>query len=289
MIHDFDYYAPKNLKEALTLLEKYKDDGKIICGGQSFLILMKQGLVSPANLVDIKGLTELCYIKSDAKGMKIGATTTHRMIEKSKEMKGAYAVLGEMEKRLASIQTRNWGTIGGNLSHGDPAGDPAPVMMALGATIKLSSINGDRTVPLDKFYRDYFETEMKPGEMLNEVQIPAPKPRTGVAYTKFNIIQSDMATVGVAVGITLAADDTCEDCKIALGAVAPTARRAVEAEKILKGNKITDALLVKAGEAASKETEPISDIYASAEYRAEIVKILVKRVAKEALARAKKS
>jgi aerobic carbon-monoxide dehydrogenase medium subunit len=289
MIKDFEYFAPKKLAEALTLLEKYKDDGKIICGGQSFLILMKQGLVAPEHLIDIKGLTELAYIKTDAKGMKIGATTTHRTIEKSKEMKGAYAILAEMENRLASIQTRNWGTIGGNLSHGDPAGDPAPVLMALGAILKLASINGERTVGLDKFYHDYFETDLKPGEMLKEIEIPSPKARTGVAYQKFNIIQSDMATVGVAVGITLAADDTVEDCKIALGAVAPTARRATEAEAILKGNKITDALLAKAGEAASKHTEPISDIYASAEYRAEIVKIMVRRLAKEAAARAKKS
>lgn len=289
MIKDFEYFAPKKVGEALTLLDKYKDDCKIIAGGQSFLILMKQGLVSPKYLIDIKRLSELDYIKSDAKqGMKIGALTTHRSIEKSPLIKNGYKVLAEMEKRLASIQTRNWGTIGGNLCHGDPAGDPAPVLMVLNATLKISSIKGDRTISIDKFYHDYFETDLQPGELLTEIQIPATKPNTGTAYTKFTIIESDMATVGVAVSITLNKQtETCNDVRIALGAAAPTARRAKQAEETLRGKKITDNLLVNAGEVASNEAEPISDISASEEYRRELIRVLVKRVGKEALARVK--
>lgn len=288
MIKDFEYFAPKTLKEALTLINKYQDECKVIGGGQSLLILMRQGLVAPQYLISIKGLSELSYIKDSKEGLKIGALTTHRAIEKSPVIKKKFSVLAEMEQRLASIQTRNWGTIGGNLCHGDPAGDPMPVLIALKATLTATGLKGERNMPVEDFTLDYFETALKPGELLTEIQLPAPPPRSGAAYTKFNIIESDLATVGVAVSVTLGAGDgVCQDIRIALGASAPTPMRAKKAEAVLKGKKITDALLKEAGKVASTEAEPISDIQASEEYRRELVKILVARVAKEALTRAK--
>ena len=290
MIKDFEHFAPKTLKEALALLAKYGDDCKVICGGQSLLILMRQGLVSPKYMVDIKGIAELSYIKDDKDGLKIGATTTHRAIEKSAVIKKKYPVLAEMETRLASIQTRNWGTIGGNVCHGDPAGDPVPVLIALNATLTVAGAKGKRSMPVEKFCLDYFEVDLKDGELLTEIKLPAPPPRTGTVYSKFNIIESDLATASVAASVTLGAGDgVCQDIRIALGAVAPTAVRAKKAEKVLKGKKITDALLAQAGEVAATETEPISDIYASEEYRLELVKVLVPRMTREALARAKKA
>jgi carbon-monoxide dehydrogenase medium subunit len=290
MIKDFEHFAPKTLKEALALLAKYGDDCKVICGGQSLLILMRQGLVSPKYMVDIKGLDELNYIKDGKDGLKIGATTTHRTIEKSAVIKRKYPVLAEMEKRLASIQTRNWGTIGGNVCHGDPAADPAPVFMVLDATLTVAGAKGTRSIPIDKFCLDYFEVALEPGELLTEIKLPVPPPHTGTVYTKFNIIESDLATASVAVSLTLGSGDgVCQDIRIALGAVAPTAIRAKKAEKVLKGKKITEALLAEAGEAAAKETEPISDIAASEEYRRELVRVLVPRMTREALARAKKA
>jgi carbon-monoxide dehydrogenase medium subunit len=289
MIHDFEHLAPKTLKEAVALLDKYQDDCKVICGGQSLLILMRQGLVAPKYLLDIKGIAELSYIRDEKDGLKIGATTTHRTIEKSAVIKKKYPVLAEMETRLASIQTRNWGTIGGNICHGDPAGDPVPVFMALNATLTVASVKGTRTIPIDEFCLDYFEVALEPGELLAEIALPPVPAKTGTAYTKFNVIESDLATIGVAVSVTLGAGDSCQDIRIALGAAAPTAIRAKKAEAVLKGKKITDALLTQAGEAAAKEAEPISDIYASEEYRRELVKVLVPRMTREAMARAKKA
>jgi carbon-monoxide dehydrogenase medium subunit len=289
MIKDFEHFAPKTLKEALALLAKHSDDCKVICGGQSLLILMRQGLVSPKYMVDIKGLGELNYIKDGKDGLKIGATTTHRAIEKSAVIKRKYPVLAEMEKRLASIQTRNWGTIGGNICHGDPAGDPVPVLMALDASLTLASAKGTRSMSIEEFCLDYFEVALEPGELLTEIKLPVPKPRTGTVYTKFNIIDSDLATASVAASVTLGSGDVCQDIRIAMGAVAPAAIRAKKAEKVLRGKKITEALLAEAGETAAKETEPISDIYASEEYRRELVKVLVPRMTREALARAKKA
>jgi carbon-monoxide dehydrogenase medium subunit len=291
MIRDFEYLSPKTLKEALTLWDKYGDEAKVIAGGQSLLVLMRQGLVAPKYLIDIKGISELSYIKSDAKvGLRIGALTTHRAIEKSPLIRKGFAVLAEMENRLASIQTRNWGTIGGNICHADPAGDPAPVLIALNATLTTASLRGERNMAVEDFALDYFETALEPGELLTEIQAPAAPPHTGTAYSKFNIIQSDLATVGVAVSVTLGSGDgICQDIRIALGAAAPTAMRAKKAEAAVRGKKITDNLLKEAGEIASTEVEPISDIVASEEYRRELVKVMVSRVGKEALARAKQA
>jgi carbon-monoxide dehydrogenase medium subunit len=291
MINDFEYFAPKTLKEALTLLDQYRDDYKIIAGGQSLLIMMRQGLIQPQHLIDIHGLSELNYIKSDTqKRLAIGALTTHRTIEKSPVIGKSFAVLAEMENRLASIQTRNWGSIGGNLCHGDPAGDPAPVLIALNATLTIAGSKGERNMLVEDFFLDYFETALEHGELLTEIQVPAIPPRTGTAYVKFNVIESDMATLGMAVSITLTSKDgNCEDVRIVLGNAAPRPMRAKRAEELLRGKKITDNLLKEAGEIASAETDPISDIHASAEYRHELAKVLVKQVGKEALSRAKKA
>jgi carbon-monoxide dehydrogenase medium subunit len=291
MIRDFEYFSPQTLKEALTLLDEYGEECKVIAGGQSLLILMRQGLVMPEYLIDIKGISELNYIQSDAKqGLRIGALTTHRAIEKSPDMKNGFGILAEMEHRLASIQTRNWGTIGGNICHGDPTGDPASVLIALNATVSMASLKGERNMAVEDFTQDYFETALEPGELLTEIQVPAVPPHTGTAYTKFNVIESDMATVGVAVSVTLdSGDDVCKDVRIALGACAPIPMRAKQAEEVLRGQHMTDDLLKEAGQIASQEADPISDIVASEEYRRELVKVLVKRVGKQAWARAKQA
>jgi carbon-monoxide dehydrogenase medium subunit len=291
MINDFEYFAPKTLKEALKLLDQFRDDYKIIAGGQSLLIMMRQGLIQPGHLIDIKGLSELDYIKSDAKkGLRIGALTTHRSLEKSPVIKKSFGVIAEMERRLASIQTRNWGSIGGNLCHSDPAGDLAPVLIALNATLTIAGIHGERNMLVEDFFVDYFETALEHGELLREIQVPTLLPNTGPAYAKFNVIESDMATVGVAVSITLPSKGgPCQDVRIVLGNCAPKPMRAKQAEELLRGKKITDHLLKEAGEIASTESEPISDIHASAEYRQELLKVLVKRVGHEALSRAEQS
>ncbi|MBA7602111.1 6-hydroxypseudooxynicotine dehydrogenase complex subunit alpha [subsurface metagenome] len=290
MIRDFEYFAPKTVEEALTLLSQYNEESKVIAGGQSLLVLMRQGLVSPKYLIDIKGISALDFINLDKnEGLRIGALTPHRAIEKSPVIRNGFAVLSEMELKLASVQTRNWGTIGGNLCHADPAGDPAPVLIALNGNLKLASLSGERTVAVEDFSTDYFETVLHHGELLTEIQVPNPPPRTGAAYSKFNIIENDMGIVSTAVSITLnPKNETCSDARIVLGAVSAVPMRAKEAEKVLVGKEISDALLVKAGQIASEETEPITDVLASEEYKRELVRVLVKRVAREALDRARR-
>lgn len=289
MIHNFNYHQATSLKETLSLLEKCRDDYKIICGGQSLLILMRQGLVAPENLIDIKSVKEMSYIDYDPKnGLKIGAATTHREIEKSPLIKKYFPVLAEMEKNLASIQTRNWGTIGGNLAHGDPAGDPGPILIASNATVKLASLERERILPLGDFFIDIFETALEEGELLIEIQVPILPKKTAMAYEKFNIIKNNQGIVSVAASVTMAEDGVrCKDARIVLGAAAATPLRAKKAEQMLIGKKIDTKLLAIVGKKASEESDPISDIHATETYRRFLVKNLTINVTRKAWEQAK--
>jgi carbon-monoxide dehydrogenase medium subunit len=283
MIHDFTYLKPGTLQEALSMLADHKDECKIICGGQSLLIVMRQGLLVTDFLIDIKGLSELAYITYDDKeGLRMGGTTTHRTIEKSDIIKQKYPVLVAVEKRLASIQVRNWGTIAGNLAHGDSSGDLAPTLIALDARIKLVSSKRSRIVLLEEFYTGLFETAMEKDELVVEVQIPPIRPKTGIGYKKFNLIENDQAIVGVAAAVTLDQNGACKDARVVLSNAGVTPIRAKNGEKLLIGKKFSDALLVKAGEAASGDADPVSDIHASERYRRHLVKILTQRMVKQA-------
>jgi len=282
MIHDFHYLKPGTLKEALAMYADH-EDCKVICGGQSLLIVMRQGMIAPEYLLDIKHLDELNYIKFDEKdGLRLGATTTHRAIEKSEVIEKYYPALVAMENKLASIQVRNWGTIGGNLAHADPAGDPAPVLIALKADIKVGSAKGERTMPLDEFFVDYFETAMEKGELVLEVHVPVTEPKTGIAYQKFNYLTNDMGIVGVAASVTLNGGNTCKDARVVLGNAGPTPRRSKKAEEFLIGKALNDDVFTEAGKIASEDCEPIADIHASEEFRRHVIGVLTKRMLKKA-------
>jgi len=289
MIKNFEYFAPKTVEEALSLLTRYREECKIIAGGQSMLILMKQGLIASEYIIDIKGISALDYIDYDKnEGLRIGSLTTHRAIEISPLIQNGFSVLAEMEQNIASVETRNWGTIGGNLCHADPAGDPAPVLIVLKGKLKMVSSNGERTMAAEDFFKDYFDTALQADEILTEIQVPNSLPRTGTSYRKFSLLEGDYALISAAVSITLGAkDDTCSDAMIVLGAAGPVPMRARQAEKALIGKEIKDNLLQEAGKAASEEARPISDMHASEEYRREVIEVLVKRAAGEAWERAK--
>jgi len=286
MIADFQYFAPKTVEEALSLLSKH-EDSKIIAGGQSLLVVLKQRFLAPAYLIDIKNLPGLDYIKYDEKqGLRIGALAVHRAIEKNPVIKQRFSVLSEMENNVATVQTRNWGTIGGNICHGDPAGDPATVFIVLQAKLLLKSNTKERLIDMEKFSKDYLEVELNHNEMLVEIQVPNVAPHTGIAHRKLMVMKGDMGTVGAAVSITLDRGNVCKDARIAISNAASVPLRAKTAEKILIGNVINDNLLTKAGEAAAVEADPPADMHGSSEYRREMVKVFVPRVARLALEKA---
>jgi carbon-monoxide dehydrogenase medium subunit len=188
-----------------------------------------------------------------------------------------------MEENLASVQTRNWGTIGGNLAHGDPAGDPGPVFIAMNATVKMANKERERTMPIEEFFIDYFETSLEEGELLLEIQLPVAPPKTATVYEKFNIIKNDQGIVSVAASLTV--DDggsSCRDARIVLGAAAAIPVRAKKAEQILIGKKLDEGLLEKIGKKASEEADPVADIHATEEYRRHLVKALTKKMVRKA-------
>lgn len=288
---DFEYFSATSLQEACSLIAQYKDVGKILAGGQSLITLLRQKLISPTCLIDIKGLKELDFIEFDKKGgLRIGALTTHRAIEKSSLIQEKYNVLSEMEKSVASVQTRNWGTIGGNLCSADPIGDPAPSLIALGAKLKLVNAKGERVVALEEFFTDYFTTIIEPDEILAEIQLPPPAANTAVEYMKFATIEAGIKIVSTSVAVTVeAGTDVCKDAKIVMSAVAPIPLITKKAAEMLKGKKLTDDVIEEAAKMAASETDPTTDVHASAEYRKEIVKVLVKRATKKAFEKAKKA
>ncbi len=187
-----------------------------------------------------------------------------------------------MESRLATIQTRNWGTIGGNIAHADAAGDPAPVLITLGASVKVGNAGGTRIIPLEDFYVDLFETALEEDELLLEIQVPTPPPRSAAVYEKFNLLSSDQGIVAVAASVSLNEDGTCKEAKIALGNAGPTGMRAKEAEGLLVGRKPDEALLAEAGLKAAEGCDPTADIHASEEYRRHLVNVLTRRMVKRA-------
>jgi carbon-monoxide dehydrogenase medium subunit len=288
-MRDFEYLPTKTVKEACSLISQYKEEGKILAGGQSLITLLRQKLISPSYLIDIKGVSELDYLTfDDKKGLRMGALTTHRAIEKSSLIQSKYPVLSEMEKSVASVQTRNWGTIGGNLCSGDPIGDPAPSLIALNAKIKIVSSREEKIVPLAEFFTDYFTTVLEPDEILTEIQLPTPVSHTGVVYLKFSTIEAGIKIVSTSTSIILDSDKmTCRDARIVMSAVAPVPFNARKAGELLIGKKINDDLIAEAAQLASEETNPTSDVHGSAEFRREIAKVLVKRAVKEAFEKAK--
>jgi carbon-monoxide dehydrogenase medium subunit len=289
MIKDFTYLKPDSLKEALAMLSEHKDDEcKVICGGQSLLILMRQGMIATDYLIDIKHVKELDYIKFEKKdGLRIGATTTHRAIEKSDVIKKHYPALAELENRVANIQVRNWGTIGGNLAHADPAEDPAPLLLTYNAEIKVASAKGKRTMPLSEFLIGYFETALHKDEIIVEVHMPPQDAKTGAAYQKHTLLENDLGTVSAAACVTLDGNGKCKSAKIALGCAAATAIRIKRAEEVLIGKAYDEKAFAEAGKIASEDCDPVSDIHGSEAHRREIAGVLTKRMLMKAWERAK--
>jgi aerobic carbon-monoxide dehydrogenase medium subunit len=282
----FDYQEPTTLKKAFALMEKHGDDGRVIAGGTSLIIMMRQRLLMPKVVISLGRIPRFDRITYNAKdGLRIGAGARHRDIELSSAVRKHYPLLHETFRKVAQPRIRNMGTVGGNLAAGDPLTDPGASLIALDAEVTLTSSKGQRTMPLDEFFIDYYQTALEPGELLTEIRVPPPQ-RPGWSHIKFTPRSvEDFATVGVA--ITLKANNgTCEDIRIGLNSVASTIVHARKAEDVLRGRPISDAALREMGEVAASECDPTDDNRGSAEYKREMVKVLVRRAAEEALRRA---
>ncbi len=280
----FEYLEPKSLKETCELLEQHADSAKLIAGGTALVLWMRLGLLKPEVVISLEKIPDFGCIRYDENdGLRIGAGARHREIELSPDVRSHYPLLHETFRKVAQPRIRNMGTIGGNLCQGDPLTDPGASLIALDAEITLTGSKGDRTVPVEQFFVDYYQTAIEPGEILTEIHVPPPSKKSGWAHIKFMPrSQEDFATVGVALTLS-ARNGLCEDIRLALNSVAPTILRAKRAESVLRGKKIADRLLQEMGETAATEVDPMDDNRGSAEYKREMVKVLVRRAVKEAL------
>jgi len=286
---DFEYLAPKDLREVCRLLQERHGRAKVMAGGTDLLVHMKQRIVIPQYVIGLKHLSDLEYIEySEDPGLRIGTLTTHQSIAESPIIRERFGALGTACSMVGTPQIRSMGTIGGNLCNGSPSSDSAPPLIALNAVVKLLGVEGERIIPLEAFFVGPGETALLAGEILTEIQVPSPPLRTGLTFVKLPArTRVDMAAVSTAVLVTLGLkNQICEDIRIVLGAVAPIPIRAKRAEEVLRGKKIEDELIQRTAQRASEEAQPISDIRSSANYRREMVKVLTKQAIKQALGQA---
>ncbi len=280
---DFEYHAPGTLAEACALLAELGGKATVLAGGSDVLHKMKIGSLVPDHLVSLKNLEELRGIRHEAgRGVVIGALVTHNGIYNSALLQERYLSLPMAAHTMANNQICNIGTIGGNIANASPLADLPPLLVALGAQVKLVGSAGERVVPLEEFITGPGKTSIAPDEILTEVIIPD-QPTTGSTYMKFGLRKSgSLAVVSVAAAVTVQGG-TIKDARLALGAVAPVPMRAKKTEEMLRGKAFSDELLEQAATSAAAESKPISDLRGSAEYRRNLVGVLTKRTLRKAI------
>jgi carbon-monoxide dehydrogenase medium subunit len=281
----FDYHRPKTVKEAVELLRKNKD-AKVLAGGHSLLPAMKLRAAQPAALVDIGRIKGLAGIKAGKSALKIGALTTHNAVATSAEVQRACGLLAETAGHIGDQQVRNRGTLGGSLAHADPAADYPTAMLALEATITATGAKGEREIEATKFFKDLFTTALKRDEIVTSVSVPTYGKGTGGAYLKHRHPASSYAVVGVA-ALVMVKNGKITAARIAVGGATVNAVRASAAEKALAGQAATaESIAAAAAKVAEAIVNPLSDNYASGEYRTHLATVLAKRALLKAVERA---
>jgi carbon-monoxide dehydrogenase medium subunit len=282
----FEYQSPKTLDEALRLLGRHGDEAKILAGGHSLLPLMKLRLASPRYIIDIGHLRGLDYIREDGNHIAIGALATHAQVAASELLREKCPLLPETAAQIGDMQVRNRGTIGGSLAHADPAADYPAAILALDAELIVQSTSGKRTIPAAEFFVDLLSTQVRPGDILTEIRVPAQRAGEGAAYRKFHQPASGFATVGAAARVIASKDGKIEDIALGMTGVGSKAYRASAVEKMLRGKQASAELIESACAKAAQGVEPLSDIFASAEYRRAMASVFAHRAISAALARA---
>lgn len=274
----FDYHEPTSVQEAVELATRFAGDGRFLAGGTDLLIQMRRGQLAPRHLLSLHRVPGLDAIEADG-AITLGALVTHRRLELAPQFRGPLQALIEGAEVVGGHQIRNVATVGGNIVNASPAADVVPVLLALDAEVTCLGPGGERSLPLEEFAPGPGVTARRPHELVTGVRFSRPVPRSATAFLKAGRRRAmEISLVCVAVCLTLDADrERCLDVRIALGAVAPTTFRARAAERSLQGRPITDEALRSAGLAAAGECRPITDVRASARYRALLAATLVER------------
>jgi carbon-monoxide dehydrogenase medium subunit len=278
------YVEPTTVDEALDALAEHGDAAKVIAGGQSLLLLMRERLVDPEVLIGLQGIPALRELETDG-GATIGAMVRHATVERDPALASGWPLVTAAEAAVSTLQVRNRGTLCGSVAHAFPTADPPGALIASDARIRLASrARGEREVPAEDFFRGLLETAAEPDELVTAVHLPAQPAGARGAYLKFSIRPLDFAIVGVAVRVVLADDGTIADARIGLNGAANRSLRAHGAESALTGRAPSDAVLRSAGDAAAAESAPLADVDGSEDYKRRVIAVYTRRALERALA-----
>jgi carbon-monoxide dehydrogenase medium subunit len=275
----FDYFRPSTLDEALGLLVKHGEDAKVLAGGHSLIPAMTLRLSQPKVVVDIGRIGDLRSIGERDGKIAIGALTTHFEIESSDLLMRSCPLLPEVARKIGDVQVRNKGTIGGSCVHADPAGDWPAAMLALDAEFEITGPRGSRTVAANDFFVDMLTSAVESGEILKSIRVPMTSKT--VAYVKIAQKASGFALAGVAALV----DKAQKSVAVAVTGVAAKAYRAAGAESSLRGLELSAVTIATAAQKAADGADPLSDIHASAEFRAHLARVQTKRALELAASR----
>jgi carbon-monoxide dehydrogenase medium subunit len=280
----FDYHEPETLEEALDLLQHHQEGAHLLAGGTAMVLLLAQGLSRPDQVIGLRRIEALRGVRRRPDGgLELGAMVTHAEAERSAEVAAHCPALRTAFGEVGTVRIRNQGTVGGNLAHADPAQDPPPMLLALGAEVIAASPRGRRRIPLHELFLGFFQTSLEPDEIITAVRLPPADPRAGAAYLKFlPRTQDDYATISVAAWLRPDGDGRCAEARIALGAAGSVPLRARRAEELLAGQRLDGEAIAAAAAAVREEVDPIDDARGSARYKREMARVWTERALRAA-------
>lgn len=281
----FDYHVADSVDHALALLADLGDDAKLLAGGQSLLPLLSLRVARPESLVDINGLSALSRVDT-SRGLRIGALVRQRVVEKDERVAAANPLLAAAAHFIGHAAIRNRGTIGGTVSHADPAAEIPTVVVALDAEIEVATARSARTIAAPDFFHAFLTTALQPDEMITALRFPAWTPGTGWSFREFSRRSGDFAVAGTAVTIAVRSDGRIDEARIALSGVAEIPVRARQAEALLSGAEPSETAWEAAAAEAVEGLEPPADLHGSSAYRVHVARGLVKQALQEAWLRA---
>jgi carbon-monoxide dehydrogenase medium subunit len=282
----FDYHAPTTVEEAIGLLARHGAGAKLLAGGHSLIPAMRFRLAQPETLIDLNRIPGLDALREDGGNLVIGALTREVTIEDSDLVRRRYPLLADTSAVVADPLVRNRGTVGGNLAHADPANDHPAAMLAYGAELIAQGPAGRRTIAIDDFFTEFFESALAADEVLIEIRVPSPGKGAGGAYLKLERKVGDYAISAVAVQLVMDGK-TCREARIGLTNVNPVPMRATGAEAAVAGKELTDQVLEAAGKAAAAQCDPSTDLRGGVDYKRDVTRVLTKRALRKAAERAR--
>jgi carbon-monoxide dehydrogenase medium subunit len=282
------FQEPTTVEQVISLHRALGDAAVLVAGATDVGVLLRRHRIHPTHLVSLRRVDALRRFEVDGDDLVVGASVTHRSVERSRLVAGSLVALRECCETVGSIQTRNIGTIGGNLCNASPAADTPPVLLALGASVELAGEAGTRSLPLDRFFLDYRRTALAAGEVLTAVRIPLPAAGSGSAFLKLGRRGAmEISIVCVGAFLSIDPEGVCRRAGIGLGSVASTPIKVSEAAAVLEGSEVTPSRLDEAAGLAAQACAPIDDVRGSAAYRKDVTATLVRRALVRALDRAR--